>query len=89
MIRTEEAYRDKVLNIYFEDGILTKFPAKQKKQIVILETLVENFEFDTIYDEGEVTLLLSELFYDALTLRRGFIDFRLMARDNEGNYWRI
>lgn len=69
--------------------ILSKFPAKRKKQLVTLETSVENFEVETVYDESEVTLLLAELFYDALTLRRRFIDFGFMERDREGNYWRI
>ena len=84
----EDAYRDKVLRTFIKHGRLTALPAQLKKQAVILEHLVEEFEPDRTYTEPEVNQILVEFNDDVAELRRKMVDYGLMNREN-GIYWRI
>lgn len=84
----EDAYRKKVLRSFFKLGRLIQIPAQYKKQLVILEKLVEEFEPDQEYTEREVNHTLLEFNDDVASLRRMMIDHKLMARE-KGMYWRI
>ena len=84
----EDAYRKKVLRSFFKHGRLIQIPAQYKKQLVILEKLVEEFEPDQEYTEREVNHTLLEFNDDVASLRRMMIDHKLMARE-KGMYWRI
>ena len=83
----EDAYRAKVLKTFIKHGRLTQIPAQLKKQIIILEKLVEAFEPDYAYTEKEVNLILLDFHEDFATLRRGLINHKLMRRD-KGIYHR-
>lgn len=78
----QDAYRDKVLKSFFKRGRLTQIPAQQKKRLVIMEKLVEEFEPDQSYSEQEVNRILIEFHDDVATLRRELIAFKLMTRDH-------
>ncbi len=84
----EDAYRKKVLNIFFKHGRLMQFPAQLKKRQIILEHLVQEFEPERTYTEREVNLILLDFHEDVATLRREFIMEKLMTRD-KGIYQRI
>jgi ArsR family transcriptional regulator len=83
----EDAYRVKVLETFLRRGRLTQIPAQRKKQQIILEKLVEEFEPDRAYTEREVNQILVEFHDDVAALRRGLIDHGLMARES-GTYRR-
>ena len=61
---------------------------RRKKLRIVLEKLAEAFEFDRLYTEKEVNLILAEYHDDFCTLRRALVDEGLLARDQTG-YWRV
>ncbi len=83
----EDAYKKKVLRTFMHDGILTTIPAQRKKQQIILEEIINAFEFGRRYTEKEINHILLEFNEDVAALRRGMIDFGLMER-SPGIYWR-
>lgn len=84
----EDAYRNKVLKTFFKHGRLTRIPAQLKKQQIILEKIVQEFEPGREYDEREVNQILLEFHEDVATLRRGLVLHGLMERQ-EGIYRRV
>ncbi len=86
--RREQAYRQKVIDSFFEYGKLKSIPAQRKKERIILEEIVKAFEMDRIYSEREVNIIIADYNDDFCTLRRDMISERLLDRDHRG-YWRI
>ena len=84
----DAAYRQKVIDSFFEYGKLKSIPVQRKKERVILEFLAEKFEFGRIYTEREVNLIIADFHDDFCTLRRDMIGEKLLARDKTG-YWRV
>ena len=84
----EDAYRNKVIRTFFRQGRLTKIPAQLKKQQVVLEKIVEEFEPDREYTEREVNIILLDFNDDIAVLRRGLISHKLMKR-SQGIYERL
>ncbi len=84
----DEAYRQKVLDSFFEYGKLKTIPTQKKKERIILEKIVQSFELDRTYTEREVNIILADFHDDFCTLRRDLIGEKLMAR-NQQIYWRI
>ena len=85
--RRDAQYRQKVINAFFEYGKLKSIPAQHKKERIVLEVIVQAFEFDRIYSEREVNIIIADYHDDFCTIRRDMIGERLLARDTEG-YWR-
>lgn len=86
--RRDAAYRQKVIDAFFEYGKLKTIPAQQKKERIILEVIAQAFEYDRIYSEREVNIMIADFHDDFCTIRRDMIGERLLARDTEG-YWRV
>ncbi len=84
----ENRWEQKVLNTFVEDGRITQLPARRKKQLVIMNWVVEHFDYDVRYPEAELNEKLKVLNPDFASLRRYLIDHKLMARENN-IYWRI
>lgn len=83
-----DGFRLKVLNTFLKRGRLRAIPAQRKKRDIVLEKILEAFEFDHHYPEREVNLILSEFHEDFFTLRRELIGAGLMTRE-KGIYSRI
>ena len=83
-----DAWSEKVLQNYFNGDRLKEIPASRKKRLVILQWLVDKFDLERTYTEPEVNQILSQYHDDYATLRREFIGYRLMERDN-GIYQRL
>ena len=87
---TEEE-SEQVLGNYFTmglDGPLSKFPAREKKKIIVLKHIVKRFELDKKYTEKEVNEVLKELNPDFATIRRYLIEYGFMDRHDDGSlYW--
>lgn len=81
-------YRQKVIDSFFEYGKLKSIPAQRKKERIILEVIAEAFEFDRIYSEREVNIIIADFHDDFCTIRRDMIAEGLMERNANG-YWRI
>jgi predicted transcriptional regulator len=84
-----DAYDRKVINTFCEsDGRIRQFPAQQKKFEAILRYVAKAFEPDVRYTEKQVNEILKSYSDDTATLRRGFIEYKIMQREGGGGqYW--
>ena len=83
----DEAYRQHVLDSFFQDGRLKTIPAQRKKKRIVLQALAQQFEPQHIYPESEVNDILARCHDDVCTLRRDLVGEGLLERNNQG-YWR-
>lgn len=83
----DAAYRQKVIEAFFEYGRLKAIPAQRKKERICLEELAKSFEPGRVYEEAEVNEILSDFHEDYCTLRRDMISEKLMERE-DGRYVR-
>lgn len=84
----DAAYRQKVIDTFFEYGRLKSIPAQRKKERIILEVIAEVFEYDRVYSEQEVNERILPFHDDYCTIRRDMISEKLLARD-QGGYWKV
>jgi hypothetical protein len=84
-----DAYDRKVINTFCEaDGRIRQFPAQQKKFEAILRYVIRAFEPGVRYPEKQVNEILKKYSDDTATLRRGFIEYKMMQRmGGGGEYW--
>ncbi len=80
----------KVLKAHLNaDGSIKQIPASPKLQ-VILNYLVEFFEYDKNYTEKEVNTILRKYNEDTAGLRRDLVEASLLARESDcSRYWRV
>ena len=81
-------YRKKVIDAFFEYGKLKSIPSQRKKERIVLEVIADAFEYDRIYTEREVNIIIADFFDDFCTIRRDMISENLLDRDT-GKYWRV
>jgi hypothetical protein len=81
----------KVLKSFLNtDGSLKQIPPQGNKLIIVLNFIVDAFEFDVNYTEKEVNTILRRFHVDTAALRRYLVDNGLMARESDGTrYWRV
>lgn len=82
----DEAYRQKVIDAFFEYGKLLSIPAQRKKKRIVLEEIAKAFQPGRTYTEKEVNLLIADFHDDFCTIRRDIISEGLMAREGQ-TYW--
>lgn len=82
----DEAYRQKVIDAFFEYGKLLSIPAQRKKKRIVLEEIAKVFQPGRTYTEKEVNLLIADFHDDFCTIRRDMISEGLMAREGQ-IYW--
>jgi hypothetical protein len=82
-----DTWEQKVLSNYLDGQRLKEIPASQKKRLVILKWLVNQFDEEARYPEAVVNEIIQRHHPDYATLRREFIMNKLMSREN-GIYWR-
>lgn len=67
---------------------LETFPAKEKKKIVVLRRICQEFTPERSYTEKEINSVLKEIYADFATIRRYLIEYGLMDRTRDGrSYW--
>ncbi|HFC12018.1 MAG TPA: DUF2087 domain-containing protein [Anaerolineae bacterium] len=81
-----DAYRQKVLQIFFRHGRLKQIPSQSKKQRIVLAHIAAEFEPGRKYKEMEVNRILIEYHDDVAWIRRALIGYKIMARE-KGVYW--
>lgn len=86
-----DSYDRKVLATFSDaNGRIKAFPVKEKKFLVILRHILEEFEPGVKYPEKRVNQILSRYSADTATLRRSLVKHEFMAREEGGgNYWRV
>ncbi len=86
-----EAEAKKIIHAAFtslEPLQLKVFPVKQKKKLVILRLIAEQFEKNKKYTEKEVNSILTGIYDDFVSIRRYLIEYGFMDRVNDGSaYW--
>lgn len=82
----EQAYRQKVLDSFFEYGKLKSIPVQRKKERIVLEKIAESFQPGRQYTEKEVNLIIADFHDDFCTIRRDMVSEKLLEREN-GIYW--
>ena len=81
-------YRQKVIDAFFEYGKLKAIPTQLKKERIVLEVIAEAFDFDKMYSEREVNIIIADFYDDFCTIRRDMVSERLLGRSGT-EYWRI
>ncbi len=81
-------YRQRVIDAFFEYGKLKSIPTQLKKERIVLEVIAEAFDFDRMYSEREVNIMIADFHDDFCTIRRDLVGERLLDR-NGTEYWRI
>ncbi len=66
---------------------LINFPAKEKKKIIVLRKITEQFDKDKKYDEKELNGILKGIYDDFATIRRYLIEYVFMERTNDCKYY--
>ncbi|HLZ23532.1 MAG TPA: metalloregulator ArsR/SmtB family transcription factor [Ktedonobacterales bacterium] len=82
-----DAWANKVLRDFFADGRLKTIPAQERKKLVILKWLANQFAWGRVYSEKEVNAILGAFHPDTASLRRYLVSYHFMARES-GRYWR-
>lgn len=84
-------YDRKVLATFTEpDGRIKAFPVQERKFLVLLRTVLREFEPGMRYSEKKVNEILSRFNEDTARLRRALVEYKFMAREGGGGkYWRI
>ena len=80
--------RDKVLKAFVRpDGSLGSIPTRNRKRLVILDLIAQEFDLGTVYAETEVNNRLRAFHPDVAALRRYLVEEGFMTRE-AGDYWR-
>lgn len=86
-----EKERETILKTVFsslEPLKLAFFSRKEKKKLVILTRIAEQFEHGKSYAEREINAILQEVYDDYVTLRRYLIEYGFLDRTRDGReYW--
>lgn len=88
---TEEE-NTKILNNVFESLEplrLKVFSSKEKKKIITLRKIAEQFEKNRSYTEKEVNSILTEIYADFATIRRYLIEYGYMERTRDCSAYRL
>ncbi|MGP4078505.1 DUF2087 domain-containing protein [Pseudalkalibacillus sp. R45] len=77
-----------IVNKYFSQGLLTKFPKKEKQRLVILREITSHLKTDYHYDEKELNQILKGFYEDYVLIRRYLVEYGFLDRKPDGsNYW--
>ncbi len=86
-----KAEEEKILEVMFTSLSPLKlkvFSSKEKKKIVILKKISQQFQRNKRYSEKEVNGILKQIHEDFATLRRYLIEYGFMERTNDcKEYW--
>ena len=82
------AWERKILRDFFDGARLKEIPAQEKKRMVIVRWLAEQFAWGRTYTEAEVNQIIARHHPDTAALRRSLIGAHLMER-MRGSYWRV
>ena len=86
-----QAEKADVLSRYFDakgQSLIRRFPAREKKKIIVMQRLMDNFQTGRDYTEKEVSETIKQYFDDFESVRRALIQYGFMDRTADGvRYW--
>lgn len=81
-------FKSRILEQYMPEDRLLAWPARFKRQYIVIEAIARRFEPGVPYTEKEVNALLKAIYpHDHCTLRRYLVDLRFIQR-KDGIYQR-
>ena len=72
---------------FFSEERLVSIPTRRKKRVAVLQRLMQGFEPERTYSEGEVNAVLGRVHDDVATLRRELVGYGFMTRS--GSTYRV
>lgn len=85
---TEEENRKITKRYFTEEGRLKDLPSKEKRKIIILRHIAENFKPNYRYKETEINRILKRIYDDHAIIRRYLIEYGFLDRANDcSSYW--
>lgn len=88
LAQRDAAYRQKVIDSFFEYGKLKAIPTQRKKERIVPEVIAQAFDFEQTYTEREVNLRIADFHDDFCTIRRDMIAEGLLDRAPDGSRYR-
>ena len=90
-VSSEDMFTRKVMKVFTDEaGQITAFPAQEKKLLVLLRYVLQEFKPGVKYTEKQVNEIISRFNPDTAFIRRSFIIYKMMDRETGGGaYWRI
>ncbi|MGN8845371.1 DUF2087 domain-containing protein [Niallia sp. HCP3S3_B10] len=83
-----EAEQEEIAAKYFNAGVLSKFPMKQKQKLIVLREIAKRLEGQESYSEKELNQLLQTIYEDYVLIRRYLIEYGFLDRKADGSlYW--
>lgn len=80
---------DKLQKTYYKEGVLQRFPVKEKKKLIVLRLMANLFESGKDYTEMEINQQIKEKYHDYVTIRRYLISYGFLNRTPDGRkYWK-
>lgn len=79
--KREEAYRQKVIDAFFEYGKLRAIPVQRKKKLICYEVIAGRFALGKVYSEKELNEIIAQFHEDYCTIRRDMISEGILRRD--------
>ena len=76
-----DEYKQKIIKTFFRGKRLHKLPSQKMKKWIVLEVILKKFEEGKEYSEQEVDEIIKSVYDDYCTVRRYFIDEKVMVRD--------
>ncbi len=82
--------REKTIRTYMDEtGAIKQFPAKEKKKIIVLREIANNFKTEQEYSEAEVNRILERIYGDFSTIRRALIEYGFLDRSADCSVYRV
>ena len=84
--------KDDVLARYFgpDNQLIVKgFPATEKRKIIIMQKLIEDFEVNRQYSESEVNDILKRYYEDYVSVRRSMVQYGFLGRSSNGTQYHV
>jgi hypothetical protein len=80
--------QEQFVNKFFSEGILIKFPQKEKQRLMILREISNHLKMDYHYDEKELNQILKGYYEDYVLIRRYIVEYGFLDRKSDGSsYW--
>lgn len=85
---TDKERESTIKNYMDETGAIKTYPAKEKKKIIVLSEIVNNFSKGRKYSEKEINIVLKRIYDDYATIRRALIEYGFIERSKDcSSYW--
>ena len=85
--KNKRTKKQKVVSTFMKDEQIEVLPAQRSKRKYLLEYILAQFEPNKVYSEDDVNKIISRYHDDYCTVRREFIEEKMMDRI-DGNYRR-